>query len=420
MRFFIHQDAGRPALNALNFFTAAMETGFGPFLSVYLTQLGWSQKDVGVTLSIGTIAGLVAQLPAGALVDGLHAKRLAAAGALLVTALSAGALAVWPSTMFVLSAQALHAIAGTVLTPSIAAITLRLCGHAAFGASLGSNARWASLGNAGAAAVLGLVATRMGERTVFLFAAALAIVALAALTLLPSGHRDVTHTDHPALLHPAERRRGPHRPWHIFFELHLHSFAFCIMLFFVANAALAPLALKTLAEQADSGLVISAAIVVPQGVVALLAPWAGRAAERWGRRPLLLVAFAAVPLRALLFALLPGAVNLIGIEILDGIGAAIIGIMIPLIAADLTRQTGYLNLAIASFGLAAALGATISTSLAGWIADMVNPRGAFLALAVIGVAALASLWRIVPETRSVEATAEQDDDTARPLASAGN
>jgi MFS family permease len=174
------------------------------------------------------------------------------------------------------------------------------------------------------------------------------------------------------------------------------------MLFFVANAALAPLALNTLAEQAESGLVISAAIVVPQGVVALLAPWAGRAAERWGRRPLLLLAFAAVPLRALLFALLPGAVNLIGIEILDGIGAAVIGIMIPLIAADLTRRTGYLNLAIASFGLAAALGATISTSLAGWIADMVNPRGAFLALAVIGVAALASLWRIVPETRSAK------------------
>jgi MFS family permease len=104
----------------------------------------------------------------------------------------------------------------------------------------------------------------------------------------------------------------------------------------------------------------------------------------------------------LLFALLPGAVNLIGIEILDGIGAAVIGIMIPLIAADLTRRTGYLNLAIASFGLAAALGATISTSLAGWIADMVDPRGAFLALAVIGVAALASLWRIVPETRSAK------------------
>ena len=109
-----------------------------------------------------------------------------------------------------------------------------------------------------------------------------------------------------------------------------------------------------------------------------------------------------MPLRALLFALLPSAINLIGIEILDGIGAAVVGIMIPLIAADLTRQTGYLNLAIASFGLAAALGATISTSLAGWIADMVNPRGAFLALAVIGIAALASLWRIVPETRSAK------------------
>jgi MFS family permease len=111
---------------------------------------------------------------------------------------------------------------------------------------------------------------------------------------------------------------------------------------------------------------------------------------------------------------------LIGIEILDGVSAAVVGIMIPLIAADLTRRTGYLNLAIASFSLAAGLGATISTTLAGSVADSVSPRGAFLALAAIGIVALGTLWLIVPETRSAGATAEQDDDTARPLASARN
>ncbi len=393
-----------------------METGFGPFLSVYLTLLGWDQGRVGFALSIGTVAGLLAQLPAGALVDAVHAKRLAAMGALALTALSAAILGVWPAALFVWSAQALHAVAGTVLTPAIAAITLRLCGHVAFGASLGGNARWASLGNAGAAAFLGLVATRMGERSVFLFAAALALPALAALAMLPPGHPDVTEADHPALLHPAQRRCGPHRPWHIFFELHLHSFAVCILLFYVANAALLPLALNTLAKRADSGLIVSAAIMVPQAIVAVLAPWAGRAAERWGRRPLLLAAFAALPLRALLFALLPGAVHLIGIEILDGISACVLGIMIPLIAADLTRRTGYLNLAIASFGLAAGLGATISTTFAGWIADTAGPRGAFLALAVIGTAALALLRLIAPETRPGEPTTAPRRDVAGPRA----
>jgi len=51
-------------LNGLNFFSAAMQTAFGPFFTVYLTQQDWSQVDVGVALSVGTLAALIFQLPA--------------------------------------------------------------------------------------------------------------------------------------------------------------------------------------------------------------------------------------------------------------------------------------------------------------------------------------------------------------------
>ncbi len=102
---------------------------------------------------------------------------------------------------------------------------------------------------------------------------------------------------------------------------------------------------------------------------------------------------------------LPNAVPLVGIQALDGISATVFGIMLPLIAADLTRRTGYLNLAIGSLGLAASLGATLSTTLAGWIADRFGAPAAFLALAAAGAAALLLVALAMPETRPATARA---------------
>ena len=76
-------------LNGLNFFVGAIQTAFGPFFTVYLTQKGWSQVDIGFALSVGTAAALILQLPAGALVDAIHLKRVAIAVALLMIGLSA-------------------------------------------------------------------------------------------------------------------------------------------------------------------------------------------------------------------------------------------------------------------------------------------------------------------------------------------
>ncbi len=399
----------RIGLNTLNFFLAATQTGFGPFIPVFLTGLAWSQTDVGLALSIGTVAAIASQLPAGALVDAVAGKRVVTALALALTGISALLLAVWPRpgpgfVAQVWSAQVLHAVAASALTPAIAALTLGLCGHEEFSAQLGGNARYASLGAAAAAALLGGFATWQSDRAVFLVTAVLVLPAIAALALLRPGASASGHgpppLDHPAMLHPRARRTGPMRPWHIFFELHLHVFAICVVLFQLANAAMLPLALNGLAQRGRaSGLVISASVIVPQAVVAATSPWVGRAAQRLGRRRLLLVGFAAVPLRGLLFATLPGAPALIGFEVLDGVSATVFGIMLPLIAADLTRQTGYLNLAIGSLGLAVGIGATISTVLAGWIADRAGVPTAFLALAAAGAIAWGVILLAMPETR---------------------
>ncbi len=161
-----------------------------------------------------------------------------------------------------------------------------------------------------------------------------------------------------------------------------------------------PVALNALAERSKAvGLATSASIIVPQAVVAVFSPFLGRAAESWGRKPLLILGFAALPLRGLLFATLPGPIPLVAYELLDGVSGAVMGIMISLIAADLTARTGYLNLAIGSFGLAASLGSTFSTTAAGWIADAFGLRAAFLGLAAAGGLALLIVLIFMPETR---------------------
>jgi MFS family permease len=387
------------ALSGLNFFQAAAETGFGAFLAVYLTEHKWTQTSVGVALSIGTVSSLVTQLPGGMLVDAMHSRRAPLAAALGMLGGSALLLAAWPALLPVWIALFLHALAGSILTPGIAALTLSICGHAAFGERLGRNARYASLGSAVAAALLGAAANG-SDRGVFLVTAALVVPAILALFWIKPYQVD-PEKDHPALLHPTIRRRRNQRPWHIFFALHLHVFAFCVLLFHLSNAAMLPLALNLLAEHGQaSGWLIAACVTLPQILTAVLAPRVGWAAERWGRRPLLLAGFAALPARGLLLVLLHGlAIPLVFIELLDGISGTVFGIMLPLIAADLTRRTGFLNLAIASLGLAVSIGATISTSMTGWVTDHFGATSAFLVLSVCGGAAVLLVAVAMPETR---------------------
>ena len=386
-------------LNGLNFFSAAMQTAFGPFFTVYLTQQGWSQVDVGLALSIGTLAALVFQLPAGWVVDTIHLKRLSTAIALVLLAIGALIVFETPSWGPVLTAQVVRGFAGCLITPAIAALTLMLCGHAAFSERLGINGRYASLGTAFAAAALGAFAHYLSDAAVFLVSAALVVPALASIVLF-SGTERVPESDHAAVLHPRQRKQQRLRPWHIFRETPLHIFAACVVLFHLANAAMLPLVLNELAKRGgQTGFVVSAAVIVPQAVAVACSPWTGRLAERLGRRPVLLFGFAALPRRGLLFVSLPDAIPLVVIQTLDGVSATVFGLAMPLIAADVTRQSGYLNLAIGSLGLAAGLGATASTTLAGWIADTFGAPVAFLFLSLIGLASVAAIWLAMPETR---------------------
>jgi MFS family permease len=179
-------------------------------------------------------------------------------------------------------------------------------------------------------------------------------------------------------------------------------FAVCVGLFHLSNAAMLPLtaAAVTMRAGASANLIIAGCILVPQGVVALLSPWVGRKAAAIGRRPVLLIGWASLPLRAVLLALLPGTWLLIAGQAVSGISAAVFGVMLPLLSADLTRGTSHFNLCMGTLGLAVYLGAALSTVFAGVIADEAGEQLAFGALALVGLFATLILWRVMPETRA--------------------
>ena len=158
-------------LDLLNFFIAGEQTGFGPFVAVYLTARQWTQVEIGFALSLGTITAMVSQVPAGVLVDALRGKRVAVAAGILAVGSSALLLAAWPALLPVLTAQVLHGFASCVLTPGIAAVSLELVGHAALGERIGRNARFAALGNGLAAGAMGLLGSYVSGQSVFLLTA---------------------------------------------------------------------------------------------------------------------------------------------------------------------------------------------------------------------------------------------------------
>ena len=138
---------------------------------------------------------------------------------------------------------------------------------------------------------------------------------------------------------------------------------------------------------------------MPQLVVAVFAPWVGRKAEQWGRRPLLLLGFAALPVRAVLFAAVTDPYLIVAVQLLDGISAAVLGVLVPLVVADATRGSGRFNLAQGIVGTAVGIGASLSTTLAGYLSDYLGSGTAFLGLGALGFLGLVLVWAALPETR---------------------
>jgi predicted MFS family arabinose efflux permease len=383
------------------FFLADVQTGFGPFIAVYLTTQKWTQGQIGLVLSIGGIVGLIGQMPGGAIIDAARSERLVAGLAIATIGFSALCYAAWPIFPVVVTAATLHAAASCVLGPAIAAISLGLVGPYAIGERLGRNARFASLGNGVAAAAMGTAGYLVSSRSVFLVTFILAIPTLLALASIRENEVDVARS-HGALPREAEEASGQttsivglmrQRP--------LLIFAGSMLLLQLANAAMLPLMAGVVTTRSSqwAPVLIAACIIVPQAIVALMSPTVGRKAQAWGRRPILLIGFAALATRGLLFGLVHDPYLLVAVQVFDGITAAVFAVMVPLIVADVAFGTGHFNLAQGIVGTATGIGASLSTVFAGYISDRLGSSFAFLTLASVGALGLLLIALLMPETR---------------------
>jgi MFS family permease len=171
-------------LDWLNFFVANVQTGFGPFIAVYLTENRWTTAEVGFALTIGTTCSLVSQIPAGAIVDALRDKRRAVWVGILSISGTALMYALSPTQISVYLAEVLHGLASSVIGPAIAAVTMTLVGQAAFSERIGRNARFAAIGNGLAAGAMGAAGSLISASSVFWLTAALCVPAIVALRMI--------------------------------------------------------------------------------------------------------------------------------------------------------------------------------------------------------------------------------------------
>ena len=397
------------ALDALNFFLSDVRDGLGPYLAVYLLAVHrWDQAETGLVLSMAGIAGLVAQTPAGALVDALRAKRALIAVAAIMVAGVCLVIPVFPGFWPVAAAQVASGAASAVFPPAIAAVTLGLFGHAAFTRRTGRNEAWNHAGNAFAAAAAGGLSLWFGPIAVFALLGAMALASVASVLLIPARAID---DDLARGLDAGGAKHGQPSAWRALIGCRpLLVFAACVALFHVANAAMLPLVGQKLAQQdLNRGTaMLSMCIVGAQVVMVPMAMLVGARADAWGRKPLFLAGFAVLALRGVLYTLSDDPWWLLAVQTMDGVGAGLFGALFPIIVADLTKGTGHFNVSLGAVATAQGIGASVSNAAAGLVVVRAGYDAAFLALAGIAVLGAVLFWCRMPETAAAQADLPRD------------
>ncbi|KYG19974.1 MFS transporter [Bradyrhizobium sp. AT1] len=393
--------AGR-ALDAANFFLADVRDGLGPYLAVYLlTEQHWDEARIGLVMSVATIAGILAQTPAGALVDATRAKRTVMAVAAILVTLASLSLPLFPSFLPVAISQGIAQAAGVIFPPAIAAVSLGIFGHRAFTKRIGRNETFNHAGNAVAAGLAGLSAYWFGPTVVFYLLGGMAIASLVSILAIPEraidhdlargldGTNDAEHHEQPSGLKVLLTCRP------------LLVFAICALLFHLSNAAMLPLVGQKLALQ-DKNMgtsLMSACIVAAQLVMVPFAMLVGARADRWGHKRFFLAALLILPIRGALYTLSDNPFWLVGVQLLDGVGAGIFGVIFPVIVADLMRNTGRFNVAQGAVITAQSIGAALSTTLAGFVVVGAGYSAAFISLGIVAAIGAVICVVALPETR---------------------
>lgn len=391
------------ALDWVNLFMADVKDGVGVYLSVFLlTVRNWQPDQIGYVIAVPGLVGIIIQPLAGALIDRTKYKRLLLMAASGIIGVCCLVIILFENFYPTFLSQAVVGVVQSVYAPCVAAISLGMVGHALLSKRIGRNESFNHVGNMAAAIIAGLLGRFISYEAIFYFSI-LQCVAL-ILGVLFIKEEDIDHELARASKDDAQDNSTDTTGIkELFSNRNILFFTIAMGLFHLANAAMLPLAGQKMgiADKKNSSLYLSAAIIIAQGVMALVASYSGNAADN-GRKKIMLVAFFLLPIRAILFAFIDNPYILTGIQILDGIGAGIFGVVSILMVADLSKGTGRFNLLQGCVYSAIGLAASVSSIIGGLVVKGAGYAVGFLSLAGLGILALLFFFFLVPETKEIE------------------
>ena len=415
-------------LKALNFTIADVQNGMGPYAALFLqSSAHWNPAQIGTALAFGNIAQVLAQTPAGALIDQLRQKRAIVAVGIVLIAIACLATPLFTTFPVVAGSQMLIGIAGAIFPPTLAAMALGLVGRRRMDRQMGTNQAFNAAGNVFAALAFGAVGYYFQLSWMFFFVVALCVISLLCLQRIRPSDIDYEAARGGGDSNDAQGNDGeaPDKAGagaafaglvgtftQLWRKRSVRVFLLCAVIFHFANAAMVPLVTQMLGKNEGpqkAVLLTSGYMVASQLVFVVVAAASGRLASSLGRKPLFLFAFAALALRGVLYTLSDRPAALIAVQCMDGLGAGIFGVAGVLIIADLTEGTGRFNAAQGAVATAQGLGAFLSNSVAGVVAHRAGPHAAFWMLAAIAAAGFVVFALCMPETRGLGVAGKQAD-----------
>ena len=405
------------ALSLLCFALADVRDGLGPFFGVYLQSHGWTPAAIGYVMTLGGLMGVVAASPLGALVDATHNKRRLLTVVVLGIMLAAVAVFLSPLPLVAGASQITQGLLAAAVAPLISALSLGLVGQEGLSARLGRNEAWNHAGNAASAMLGGAVGWFYGIGGVLLVMAGMGLLSLLAVRGIRPQHIDYAaarglekSVPPQGKLQKSSREAGP-APSHLgllFSDKALLCTGGIMLFFHLGNAAMLPLLGQSAVAHfdVDPAVYTACTVLVAQGTMILTALWAASIAPRRGYGPALFCALIALPVRGLIAGFWQSPWNIVPVQILDGVGAGIMGVVTPGMVALLLRGSGHINLGLGMVMTLQGIGAAFSASWGGIVARHYGYGMAFLALSVAPCVALLLLLlgiRCLPRLRAAPA-----------------
>lgn len=378
-------------LQLLNFFMADMQAGVGPFLGVFLLAHGWHSGLIGTVMSIGGIAGMAVTAPAGALIDNTSHKRCFVVIPGICTVLASALILLSQQFWLVSASQVATAVAGAAIGPAVNAITLGIVRQSGFNKQMGLNQAFNHAGNMIGAGLSGILGWLFGMSAVFCLAALFGILSIVSVALIPADAID--HRVARGIKHVSgedDKVSG----FRVLVECKpLLVLAAALAMFHLGNAAMLPLygmAVVTDAH-ANGPSFVAVTIVVAQGVMIFASLLAVRLGEKYGLWIVLLVSFAALPIRGVLAGFLISKWGVYPVQFLDGIGAGLQSVAVPGLVARILNGTGRINVGQGAVMTAQGIGASLSPAVGGWLSQELGYSAAFLILGSFAIGSVV-LW----------------------------